>query len=299
MMDSIQSNETRIQLLAVNQKKIEPEVNYVTEPVINDGISNTSGEDLTQHSFLRLMVKVMDEKNLILLEKERLANELSLLKSQLTDSNSKLQVLQNVRDELAIIKSELEKKKSVQSSRVIALRPSATHWTYFKESGEDLVQFTPHRTLFESDCDVQHYSNTAELVRSQHPPYAVKAKDLLRYIATEEVGCMRYLPDEKYPNELYPWSLVQEVRSNQIRSRIKPWKQLRFLESFNPEKPDLVKDLQTSDNQFRLKPGDPQLLHLNAETIDSFEKKNNQPRLQPDDQHPLPKNKKNLICWRR
>ncbi len=125
-MDSIQSNETRIQLLVVNQKKIEPDVNYVTEPVITDGISTTSGEDLTQQSFLRLMAKVIDEKNLILLKTERLTNELSLLKSQLTDINSKLQVLQNVRDELAIIKSELEKEKSVQSSsRVIALKPSS------------------------------------------------------------------------------------------------------------------------------------------------------------------------------
>ncbi len=104
------STETRTQLLAVNSKKIEPDVNCA---VINKGFSSTSGDDLNQQSFLRLMAKAMDEKNLILMEKERLADELGLLQSQLTDSNSKLQMFQNVRDELAITKSELEKKKSV------------------------------------------------------------------------------------------------------------------------------------------------------------------------------------------
>ena len=42
------------QLSAVNPKKIEPNVNCATQTVINDGISTTSKEDLTQQSFLRL-----------------------------------------------------------------------------------------------------------------------------------------------------------------------------------------------------------------------------------------------------
>jgi hypothetical protein len=58
------------------------------------------------------MAEVRDEKNRILLENERLANEISLLQSQMTDSNSKLLMFQIVLDELAITKSELEKKKS-------------------------------------------------------------------------------------------------------------------------------------------------------------------------------------------
>jgi hypothetical protein len=83
------STETQTRLSAVNPKMIEPDVACTTRPVINDGFSTTSGDDLNQQSFLRLMAKV-EEKNLILLEKERLENELSLLQSQLTDSDSKL-----------------------------------------------------------------------------------------------------------------------------------------------------------------------------------------------------------------
>jgi chromosome segregation ATPase len=74
-------------------------------PVINDGFSTPSGEDLNNQSFLRLM----EENNLIVLEKERLENELSLVQSQLTDSHSKL--LQQFHIELATTKSELENNK--------------------------------------------------------------------------------------------------------------------------------------------------------------------------------------------
>jgi ABC-type phosphate transport system auxiliary subunit len=49
------------------------------------------------------------------LEKERLANELSLVQSQLTDSHSNLQMLQKVHDELAATKSELENNKRVMA----------------------------------------------------------------------------------------------------------------------------------------------------------------------------------------
>jgi chromosome segregation ATPase len=52
-----------------------------------------------------------NENNLFVLDKERLENELSLLQSQLTDSSSKLQQYQNVQDELATTKNELEEKK--------------------------------------------------------------------------------------------------------------------------------------------------------------------------------------------
>jgi hypothetical protein len=104
------STEIQTRLSAVNLKKIEPEVNYATNPVIDQEFSTASGEDLNNQSFLRLMA---EEKNLIVLEKERLANELSLVQSQLTDSHSKLQMFQNVQDELATTKSELENNKRV------------------------------------------------------------------------------------------------------------------------------------------------------------------------------------------
>jgi hypothetical protein len=51
------------------------------------------------------------EKNLIVLDKESLANELSLVQSQLADSSSKLQMFQNVHDELETTKCELENNK--------------------------------------------------------------------------------------------------------------------------------------------------------------------------------------------
>jgi hypothetical protein len=97
------------------RKKIKPDVactkqHALPRPVINDGFSTASGEDLNNQSFLRLKAKV-DETNLIELEKERIANELSLVQSQLTDSHSK--VRQFDIDELATTKSELEEKKIV------------------------------------------------------------------------------------------------------------------------------------------------------------------------------------------
>ncbi len=69
---------------------------------------------MNQQSCLPLMAKD-DDQNLTALEKERLENELSLLQSKLTDSSSKLQMFQNVREELATTKSELEKQKSVNT----------------------------------------------------------------------------------------------------------------------------------------------------------------------------------------
>ncbi|EFX74570.1 hypothetical protein DAPPUDRAFT_108770 [Daphnia pulex] len=101
---------------ADNLNMIEPDVacsnqHALPRPVINDGFSTPSGEDLNNQSFLRLM----DEKNLFVLEKERLENELSLVQTQLADSSSKLQMFQNVHDELATTKNELEEKERVMT----------------------------------------------------------------------------------------------------------------------------------------------------------------------------------------
>ncbi len=162
------------------------------------------------------------------------------------------------------------------------MKPSAPHWTYFQEYQGDLVQCTPHRTLFDPKkchCNLQHNLNNTEFVRPQYHPHAGRYKDLLRYIATEEIG-MKYLSYEKDPNELYPWSLLQEVRSNQ-RSQIKP------IFPQNPEKYDL---LEKKDNQPRLKPEDPYALPQNPENSDLMEKKDNQPQLKPEDPHALPQN---------
>ncbi|XP_046438230.1 myosin-11-like [Daphnia pulex] len=110
------STEKQTRRSAVNlnkRNKIKPDVACTKQHAlpradINDGFSTASGEDLNNQSFLRLMA---DEKNLIELEKERIANELSLVQSQLTDSSSKLQMFQNVHDELAATKRELENNK--------------------------------------------------------------------------------------------------------------------------------------------------------------------------------------------
>ncbi|EFX72141.1 hypothetical protein DAPPUDRAFT_111093 [Daphnia pulex] len=109
--------ESQTRRSAVNLNKIKPDVacsnqHALPRPVINDGFSTSIGEDLSNQSFLRLMATV-EEKNLIALENQRLANELSLAQSQLTDSSSKLQMFQNVHDELATTKSQLEEKESL------------------------------------------------------------------------------------------------------------------------------------------------------------------------------------------
>jgi hypothetical protein len=111
IMDSFsRSAEIQTLLSAVNLNKIEPDVNYATKPVIDQEFSTASGEDLNNQSCLRLMA---EEKNVIVLKKERLVNELSLVQSKPTDSHSKLQMFQNVHDELATTKSELENNKRV------------------------------------------------------------------------------------------------------------------------------------------------------------------------------------------
>jgi hypothetical protein len=103
-------SEIQTRLSAVNLNNIEPDVctkqHVLPRPVINDGFSTASGEDLNNQSFLRLKA----ETNLIVLEKERLSNELSLVQSQLTDSHSKLR---QFRIESATTKRKLEKQKSL------------------------------------------------------------------------------------------------------------------------------------------------------------------------------------------
>ncbi|EFX83082.1 hypothetical protein DAPPUDRAFT_100994 [Daphnia pulex] len=115
MMDLFsRMTESQTRHSAANLNKIKPDAactkqHALPRLVINDGFSTPSGEDLNNQSFLRLKAKV-DEKNLIVLEKERLANELSLVQSQLTDSHSKLR---QFRIESATTKSKLEKQKSL------------------------------------------------------------------------------------------------------------------------------------------------------------------------------------------
>jgi chromosome segregation ATPase len=108
------SRKTDIQtrLSAVNQIKTEPDVSCATKLAMDKGVSTPSGDDLNQQIGLPLMAKD-DDQNLTVLENERLKNELSLLQSQLTDSSSKLEMFQNVHDELATTKGELEYSKRV------------------------------------------------------------------------------------------------------------------------------------------------------------------------------------------
>jgi uncharacterized Zn ribbon protein len=100
------STEKQTRLSAVNLNNIESDVNYATKSVIDQNFSTASGV-LNNQSFHRLMA---DEKNLIVLENQRLANELSLVQSQLTDSHSKLR---KFRIESVTSKSKLEKQKNL------------------------------------------------------------------------------------------------------------------------------------------------------------------------------------------
>ncbi|XP_046439456.1 centromere-associated protein E-like [Daphnia pulex] len=130
---------------SANLNKIKPDVacsnqHALPRPVINDGLSTASGEDLNNQSFLRLKEKV-DEKNLIELENQRLANELSLVQSQLTDSHSKLR---QFRIESSNTKTKLEKQKrfitdiTVKNIRLtnedLRLRRTLESTNYFLES---------------------------------------------------------------------------------------------------------------------------------------------------------------------
>ncbi|EFX66492.1 hypothetical protein DAPPUDRAFT_116338 [Daphnia pulex] len=322
----IEERDTQ-QLSAVNPNKIEPEFLCVSGPVIENGISTTSGDDLNQPRFLRSMAKVMDEINLILLENERLFNELSQLQSQLTDSNSKLQMFQNVNDELAITESELEKKRSVITGirKINLCLTNDDSWLRRHSKDRDSWANQPQHLPEDSYVMPQNQQGLSNLLEKrdyqarekpedpyvlppipeklvffekkdnqpQHLPENPHAltpnpkKSDLSEKKDEEVG-MRYLSDEKNSNELYPWVLLEVLRSNQ-RYQIKPCIQLPFLQSFNPENPDLVEGLQT-DSQFHLKPGDLHVMHScrNAEKIDWFEK--NESQHIPEDPHALPQN---------
>jgi hypothetical protein len=255
------------------------------------------------------MMKSIDEKKEILMEKERMANELSLLQSQLTDSHSKLRQCQT---ELAITKRELEEKKSVITditetnlrlindnvqlrqnvedseryiafSRAIALQPLARPWTHFQEYQGDHEQITPHKTLSEpQNC----HGDLPLKPLSEDPPCAVESKDVLGNMASEEVD-MICPADEKDPNELYPWSLLKSVRSflepfnfenqdlvdEKDPNELYPWSLLvkvrSFLEPANSEKPDLAQEKE-KDSQFPSKPGDPQILPDNPKKSDFF-----------------------------
>jgi myosin heavy subunit len=104
------STEIETRLSAVNPQTIKSDVYYATRRVIDERFSPISGDEMNRQIFLRKMAKD-EENNLIVLEKERLTNQVSLLQSQLTDSDSKQRQFQNVHDELAITKTKLENNK--------------------------------------------------------------------------------------------------------------------------------------------------------------------------------------------
>ncbi|XP_046439460.1 myosin heavy chain, striated muscle-like [Daphnia pulex] len=109
----IRSTEKQTRLSAVNLNNIESDVNYATKPVIDQNFSTASGV-LNNQSFHRLMA---DEKNLIVLENQRLAKELSLVQSQLTDSHSKVK---QFRIESSVTsKSKLEKQKNLITNMTV------------------------------------------------------------------------------------------------------------------------------------------------------------------------------------
>jgi hypothetical protein len=227
--------------MEVNQQDFTSS-NCVTGPVISDGISTTSGEDLNNQSFLRLKAKV-DEKNLIDLDTERLANELSLVQSQLTDSHSKVR---QFHIELATTKSELEEKKSLISDMTEEILRLTNDNLRLRQSVEDrdrIIVSAPHQTYVQEDLGVPH--QFTPINRTLFEPTKCHGNQLHHNSNTEEVG-MTYLSDDKNPNELYPLSLLQELRSNQN----------------SPEKFDL---LEKKDNQTRNKPEERIALPLDPE----------------------------------
>jgi hypothetical protein len=249
------------------------------------------------------------EKNLVVMENERLANELSLLQSQLTDSSSKLREYQNVHDELATTKSELEKQKSVNTDITeINLRlTNENSWLRQKiKDMESYIASAPHQTYVQEDLGVPH--QFTPINRTLFEPTKCHGNQLHHNSNTEEVG-LRYLSDDKNPNELYPLSLLQELRSNQNSPEKfdlleKNDNQLKPEDPPNPEKSDFK---EKKDHQTHVKPKDPHELAQNEEKCDLLEKKfnnkllelNNQMLelnnkinflLKPKDPHALPQN---------
>jgi chromosome segregation ATPase len=199
--------QTRHSSANLNKRnKIKPDVacnnqHALPRPVINDEFSTPSGEDLNNQSFLQLKAKV-DENNLILLEKERLANELSLVQSQLTDSHSKLQMFQNVQEELASTKSELEEKKIVVTDLTEKNLRLTNNDSRLRQKIEDDTRELESKTRIIAELEAKNLSlteNDSQLRR--------KIEDRDKIIASSAIEKnLIVLDKERLENEL---SLVQ------------------------------------------------------------------------------------------
>jgi DNA repair exonuclease SbcCD ATPase subunit len=199
--------QTRHSSANLNKRnKIKPDVacnnqHALPRPVINDEFSTASGEDLNNQSFLQLKAKV-DENNLIVLEKERLANELSLVQSQLTDSHSKLQMFQNVQEELASTKSELEEKKIVVTDLTEKNLRLTNNDSRLRQKIEDDTRELESKTRIIAELEAKNLSlteNDSQLRR--------KIEDREKIIASSAIEKnLIVLDKERLANEL---SLVQ------------------------------------------------------------------------------------------
>jgi hypothetical protein len=302
--------EAKDRVIAYKRAKLEKLQNSLEEKKLHKVHEELASNQRVLVSKNKAITKLQEQNRESQVELEQLrtclneqqldTRELAVATRELESKNTTISELETENLRLAVNDSQL-RRNIEDRDRIIA--SSAIEKNLIHSSLPIPIQFTPiNRTLFEPTkfhgdlLGLHHNSNTAEFVRP-----AVKAKDVLIYKATKEVG-MRYVTDDKNSNELYPLSLLQEVRLNQ-KSQIKLLNQPRFLELFHSEKPDLaVEDLET-DDQFShiLKPEDSQVLQHYPEKSDlMLENKDNQHQhLLEEDAHPMPQNRRKSDCVKK
>jgi hypothetical protein len=231
------STETQTRRSVVTPKMIKPDRYCATKPAINDEFSTPSGDDLNQQSCLPLMAKD-DDQNLTALENERLENELSLLQSKLTDSSSKLLQYQNVQDESATTKSELEeKKREITDSKEKNLRLTNDD-SQLRREIEDR-----ERLIASSQADMEELRVTLNNQTDTNEKLLDQMSSLTPRNG-EEVG----IKVEK-PNEMPVIKQFETIQNNPESLNFPTWEAILTIESLSDEIPTENQELDEAPEE--------------------------------------------------
>jgi hypothetical protein len=179
-----------------------------------------------------------DDKNLTVLENERLENELSLLQSKLTDSSSKLLQYQNVQDESATTKSELEeKKREITDSKEKNLRLTNDD-SQLRREIEDR-----ERLIASSQADMEELRVTLNNQTDTNEKLLDQMSSLTPRNG-EEVG----IKVEK-PNEMPVIKQFETIQNNPESLNFPTWEAILTIESLSDEIPTENQELDEAPEE--------------------------------------------------
>jgi hypothetical protein len=179
-----------------------------------------------------------DDQNLTALENERLENELSLLQSKLTDSSSKLLQYQNVQDESATTKSELEeKKREITNSKEKNLRLTNDD-SQLRREIEDR-----ERLIASSQADMEELRVTLNNQTDTNEKLLDQMSSLTPRNG-EEVG----IKVEK-PNEMPVIKQFETIQNNPESLNFPTWEAILTIESLSDEIPTENQELDEAPEE--------------------------------------------------